>query len=76
MYHTVRLTPIGNPVPGYQEFLVAPSDVSFMLFVVWYGICLSCVLGLSRGGVGCAIYCIVEDGAGILSSLGKAKNYC
>jgi hypothetical protein len=23
---TVRLTPIGNPVPGYQEFLVAPSE--------------------------------------------------
>ncbi len=24
--HTVRLTLIGNPVPGYQEFLVAPSE--------------------------------------------------
>ncbi len=23
---TVRLTPIGNPVPGYQEFLVPPSE--------------------------------------------------
>jgi hypothetical protein len=25
-YGTVRLTPIGNPVPGYQEFLVAPNE--------------------------------------------------
>jgi hypothetical protein len=23
---TVHLTPIGNPVPGYQEFLVAPIE--------------------------------------------------
>jgi hypothetical protein len=23
---TVRLTPIGNRVPGYQEFLVAPNE--------------------------------------------------
>ena len=24
--HTVRLTPISNPVPGYQEFLVDFSE--------------------------------------------------
>jgi hypothetical protein len=25
-WFTVRLTSVGNPLPGYQEFQIAPSD--------------------------------------------------